>query len=148
MTCGLRSSISSSPHIPPHTLSLQQALRSRRLRALFSLKGARLERKVQLNGIAILGALPDSPAAEYGLKYGDILLSVNGRAMSSVEDFLSARAEAQGKMDLVIRRDNHVMEISFDVSERSNRKLDAAEAMEAMKKLSMVSPLPDRGQLN
>lgn len=93
-----------------------------------------------MNGIAILGALPGSPAAEYGLKYGDVLLSVNGLAMSSVEDFLQARSAAEEKMDLIVRRGTHVLELSLDLTARKGKLGNPVEAMKTMSHLSLVPP--------
>ncbi len=102
-----------------------------------------------MNGIAILGALPGSPAAEFGLKYGDVLLSVNGIAMSSVEDFLQARSGASGKMELIVRRGSHVMEITLDLEERRGKTTNPIEAMKSMEHLSLVPPpAPQDGSLN
>lgn len=103
-----------------------------------------------VNGIAILGALPGSPAEQCGLKYGDLLLSINGKSMSSVEDFLAARSAADGTMDLLVRRGNHVMEFSLDIAKaKEAKKVSATQAIETMSHLSLVPPpAPDRGSLN
>ncbi len=102
-----------------------------------------------MNGIAILGALPGSPAEECGLKYGDILLSVNGEAMTTVEDFLRARSSAQDTMELIVRRGGHVMELSIHLDKkRTGTKISAAEAIEKVQHLRLVPPLPEQGPLN
>jgi len=94
-----------------------------------------------VNGIAILGSLPGSPAEECGLKYGDLLLSINGAAMSSVEDFLAARSSAEGTMELLVRRGSHVMEFTLDIAKaKKEKKTNAAAAMKEMNHLSLVPP--------
>ena len=44
-----------------------------------------------LGGLPILGCLSGSPAADAGIRYGDILLAVDGKPTTSWDDFLEAR---------------------------------------------------------
>lgn len=44
-----------------------------------------------LGGIPIPGCLAGSPAARAGIRYGDVLLSIDGRPTPSWTDFLEAR---------------------------------------------------------
>jgi S1-C subfamily serine protease len=102
-----------------------------------------------VNGIAILGALPGSPAEECGLKYGDILLSVNGEAMSTLEDFLRARASAQDTMALLVRRGGHVMELSIKLNKANrNKPISAAEAIQQIQHLRLMPAVSEQGLLN
>jgi serine protease Do len=43
-------------------------------------------------GVGIVDVQPDSPAAEAGLRPGDILLQVNRRAVGSIKDMKAAMA--------------------------------------------------------
>jgi S1-C subfamily serine protease len=43
-------------------------------------------------GVGVAGVQPDSPAAEAGLRPGDILVQVNRRAVGSIDDVKAAMA--------------------------------------------------------
>ncbi|NLE84966.1 MAG: PDZ domain-containing protein [Myxococcales bacterium] len=73
-------------------------------------------------GILVLGALPGSPAAELGLRYGDVLLAVNGMRTRVVEDFLVARTLNTQRMRLQIVRGGQAVSVELDISERTTRK--------------------------
>lgn len=49
-----------------------------------------LELAAAMNGLGILGCLPGSPADLAGLRYGDVVLEVNGVATSSWAAYLQA----------------------------------------------------------
>lgn len=82
-------------------------------------------------GILILGALPGSPAAELGLRYGDVLLSVNGVRTAAVEHFLEARALDPKRMRIEIVRSGQTLTLDLDISKRSTRRSlqDVAERL-------------------
>lgn len=58
-----------------------------------------------IGGIPVLGALAGSPAAQAGIRYGDILLSVNGHRIRTVVDYVEAKALRTDGMDVLIFRD-------------------------------------------
>jgi serine protease Do len=56
-------------------------------------------------GVAVVGVEPGSPAADHGLKTGDVILQVAGKSVSNVKDVRSAldAAHASGKHDVLMR---------------------------------------------
>jgi len=57
-----------------------------------------------LEGIPVLGSLAGSPAARAGIRYGDVLLSVNGRRVKNVLDYVEAKGLRNDGMDIVVFR--------------------------------------------
>jgi S1-C subfamily serine protease len=58
-----------------------------------------------LGGLPILGCLAGSPSREAGIRYGDILLAIDGKPTPTWDDFLSARKDAKGQFTAKIFRD-------------------------------------------
>jgi serine protease Do len=56
-------------------------------------------------GVVVVGVEPGSPAADRGLKTGDVILQVGGKPVSSVKDVRGAldEAHASGKHDVLMR---------------------------------------------
>ena len=57
-----------------------------------------------LEGIPVLGTLSDSPAARAGIRYGDILLEVNGQRTRTMLDYINAKALRSDGMSIVVFR--------------------------------------------
>lgn len=73
-----------------------------------------------LNGLPILGCLSGSPAAQAGIRYGDVLLSIDGVATPTWDDFIEVRGKCVGMFRARVFRDG--AELEFDVPLRpSNR---------------------------
>jgi serine protease DegQ len=64
-------------------------------------------------GIAVLGAISGSPAARVGIRYGDILLEVNGVPVTTVDDYLAARELRDDHMELRLVRDGRELTLSL-----------------------------------
>ncbi len=57
-----------------------------------------------LDGIPVLGCLDGTPAAKAGVRYGDILLSVNGMRTRSFGEYVEAKGLRRDGMTVVIFR--------------------------------------------
>lgn len=68
-----------------------------------------------LRGIPIWGCLPGSVAKEMGVRYGDILLSMNGRQTSNVDEYIEARNLSNKEAIVVVFRDGteHTLRLVF-----------------------------------
>lgn len=78
-------------------------------RSLFALAKA-------LEGVPILGALGGTAAAKAGLRYGDVLLVVNGRRTKSISDYIEAKDLRRGGMSVVVFRGGVEQSLDFDYS--------------------------------
>ena len=69
-----------------------------------------------LGGIPVWGCLPGSAAARLGVRYGDVILSVNGRPTPNVDDYIQARNDRPDGLLMVIFRDGreHTLEIALE----------------------------------
>ena len=56
------------------------------------------------SGVEVTAVDPSGPAAEAGIRVGDVLLEVNGAAVRSVSDLRRAAGRAEGKPSLVLVR--------------------------------------------
>jgi predicted metalloprotease with PDZ domain len=81
-----------------------------------------------LGGLPILGCLDGSPAAQAGLRYGDVLLSIDGKTTGSWDEFLRARAECRETLLARVFRDG--AELEFALPLRASGR-PAAEVMSA-----------------
>jgi predicted metalloprotease with PDZ domain len=57
-----------------------------------------------LEGIPVLGSLSGTPAARAGIRYGDVLISVNGMRTRTVLEYVEAKALRTDGMDVVVFR--------------------------------------------
>jgi S1-C subfamily serine protease len=81
---------------------------------------AHLGRLAQLlGGIPVLECLPGGPAAEAGVRYGDVLVSVNGAPTPTLEDYLRALEASDGTPLLRLFRDGTYYEIRLRLSRSS-----------------------------
>ena len=69
-----------------------------------------------LEGIPVLGSLSGTPAARAGIRYGDVLLSVNGMRTRTVGDYVEAKALRDDGMDIVVFRSGTetIKELAYD----------------------------------
>ncbi len=57
-----------------------------------------------LDGIPVLGTLQGTPAAQAGIRYGDVLLSVNGMRTRNIFDYIEAKALRSDGMEIIVFR--------------------------------------------
>ena len=97
----------------------------------------------KLNGLPVLGCRPDSPAALAGVRYGDILLTVNGLPTPDWSSFLDARATCAGEMVIELFRAGAVITVRLTLPERSE-PIDAAALLIELATSRVVPLLPRR----
>jgi S1-C subfamily serine protease len=64
-------------------------------------------------GMPLLSCLPGSPAERAGLRWGDIVLSVNGIATPDASSFVRAREARQGAARVRFVRDGREQEVEL-----------------------------------
>lgn len=69
-----------------------------------------------LNGLPILGCASGSPAAHAGLRYGDIVLAVDGTPTPSWADFFEASARASGELRLRVFRQGRELALRLQLA--------------------------------
>lgn len=96
-----------------------------------------------LEGLPVLGALEGTPAARAGVRYGDVLLSVNGMRTRTVADYVQAKNLRADGMAIVVFRSGseRVEDLSYDENPRS---LDMAAVLAELVTLRVATP-PDEG---
>lgn len=77
-----------------------------------------------LEGVPILGCLPGTPAALAGVRYGDVLLSVNGMRIRSLTDFVEAKWLDETGMRVIIFRDGVEQTFELVYAQRSQKPVD------------------------
>jgi len=98
-----------------------------------------------VQGIPVLGCLPGSTASEAGVRYGDIVLEVNGLRTISIDDYLAGRKLRSDGMDLRLFRDGN--EFSLFVALRpveGDAKWDVLAQMLADARLGVSSEAPPK----
>lgn len=72
-----------------------------------------LEIAKSMNGVAVMATLPGSPAYQAGLRYGDVVLEVNGQPTASWADYLAAKDLRNDGMRVVFLRAGAVVEVEL-----------------------------------
>ena len=70
----------------------------------------------RLNGVPVLGCRPGSPAALSGVRYGDILMSVNNVPTPDWATYIEARALGRGRMRVEVFRAGETLVFDFALS--------------------------------
>lgn len=64
-----------------------------------------------VRGIPVWGCLPGSTAAEAGVRYGDIVIAVNGAPTPTINEYLEARKLRSDGYDLRLFRDGQELTV-------------------------------------
>lgn len=83
-----------------------------------------------LGGIPIWGCLPGSASAKAGVRYGDILLSVNGMPTPTIDAYIAARQSDKPTLTVVVFRDGVELTLKLRLPRRA--KAEAVAAVEEM----------------
>ena len=66
-----------------------------------------------LGGVPIWGVLPGSAAARAGVRYGDVVVRVNGIQTRTLDDFLSARDESLEQVEFDVFREGELLRLNI-----------------------------------
>lgn len=83
-----------------------------------------------LSGLPVYGCLPGSPAARAGVRYGDILLSVDGLATPSWDAYIAARQHSGASIRVRLFREG--VELDVDLVLTTERAFDAQSIAAAL----------------
>jgi len=90
----------------------------------------------------VLGALQGTPAARAGIRYGDVLISVNGMRTRTVTDYVMAKDLRRDGMELVVfRAGEQRIELAYEAERGS---VDTAALLAELVTLRLA---PDDGAL-
>jgi S1-C subfamily serine protease len=70
----------------------------------------------RLNGVPVLGCRPGSPAAVAGVRYGDILMSVNGMPTPDWVAYIEARGRNRSQMRIEVFRGGETLVFELDLA--------------------------------
>jgi len=95
-----------------------------------------------LEGLPVLGALEGTPAARAGVRYGDVLLEVNGIRTRTVMDYVVAKNVRADGMSIIIFRSGteSITELAYDSPARS---LNPAALLAELVTLRVAVTSPD-----
>jgi S1-C subfamily serine protease len=93
-----------------------------------------------LGGLPVLACRPGSPADQAGVRYGDIVLQVNGVATPDWAAFIEGRSRNNHRMQIRVFRDGSEHELSLSLTPSS--PIDAPTLLAEILAERIV-PLPD-----
>jgi len=73
----------------------------------------------EVNGVLVMRVLPDMPAAEAGLRRGDVIVSIDGRSITKADEFqaIVEKTRVGQSLKLSIRRGNQSRDITVKTGE-------------------------------
>jgi S1-C subfamily serine protease len=84
---------------------------------------------LSLNGLPVYGCLPGSPADRAGVRYGDILLRVDGHATPTWDAYLTARQSSGDAVRIALFRDGVELELELVLDRTPTSALTIASAL-------------------
>jgi C-terminal processing protease CtpA/Prc len=69
----------------------------------------------QLGGLPVYGILAGSPAETAGVRYGDVVLAVDGKPTTSWDEYLAARRHSGPSIVLRLFRAGHELELVLEL---------------------------------
>lgn len=84
-----------------------------------------------LGGLPILGCLAGSPAEDAGMRYGDILLALDGMPTSSWDEFLRARNLAGQRIVVRLFRQGQEFDMSLELRASNKTPKEVLEELRA-----------------
>jgi len=72
-----------------------------------------------IGGVPIWGVLPGSVAARAGVRYGDIVVRVNGVETRTLHDFLCAREASAERVVFDVLREGELVRLNLCLASRS-----------------------------
>jgi S1-C subfamily serine protease len=103
-----------------------------------------------VQGIPVWGCSKGSPSEDAGVRYGDIVLVVNGMRTTSIDDYLAARKLRTDGVELELLRDGKEITLYLVFRAASTTSIDElAEKVVEGRFLGMSTPLDaDKGLPN
>lgn len=90
-----------------------------------------------VQGIPVLGCLPGSTASEAGVRYGDIVLEVNGLRTINIDDYLAGRKLRTDGMALRLFRDGNEFALFVEL-----RPVEGEARWDVLTQMLADAPLP------
>jgi S1-C subfamily serine protease len=91
-------------------------------------------------GLPLIGCLPGSPADRAGLRFGDIVISVNGMPTRDADEFVAAKGFRDGRMSIVVIRNGAELLIELTQGSWNAETLEDGQASQEGASLPAVVP--------
>lgn len=68
-----------------------------------------------LDGLPLLGCVPGSPSHRAGLRAGDVILSVGGHRVRTLDDYARVTRDTPGSREVVVFRDGEELRFTLEL---------------------------------